>query len=64
MEYEKKETTELTASGIMLNDDGLEAVSGGKKTVKKFKCSNCGRISMIVKYRKFVCTECRYERPM
>ncbi|MDO5445934.1 MAG: hypothetical protein Q4F31_09990 [Eubacteriales bacterium] len=53
-----------TLSDHLLKDSDLEEISSGRIAVKKFKCSRCGKNAMIVKYKKFVCTECKFERPM
>ena len=47
-----------------VRDEELQEVFGGRSAVKKFKCSRCGKMAMVVKYKKFVCLECKFERPM
>lgn len=58
------ENSQKLSEGNILTDEELKEVSGGRRAVRKFKCSRCGKISMVVKFKKFVCTECGFERPM
>lgn len=51
-------------NAIALSDSELAAVSGGKQAPKKFLCTRCRKNSMVVKFKKFVCLDCGYERPM
>ena len=64
-----KNTEEMLAvakeEGVQLNDEQLEAVSGGVCTAPEIKCPKCGctKLSSFMQYSgyTYICTNCNYK---
>ena len=51
---------------VEMSEDELRNVSGGAVSAKKGKCPKCGQMTLVIKFKKFKCTNpmCGFEQKM